>query len=70
MARLGRARRGLELHGLLIRDGDLASDHEKSLRMLLMNQHNDTAGKIEAQREHSRIAMAAPETLPKIVSPG
>lgn len=52
----------------LIRDDDFeTNDHQRQLRVLLMQQHNDTAGKIEAQREHSRIAMAQPETLPKIL---
>lgn len=50
----------------LIRNSDLETDHRRAMRVLLMNQHNDTAGKIEAQREHARIALAAPETLPTL----
>lgn len=51
----------------LIRDADFQSDHERSMRVLLMSQHHDLAGKIEAQREHARLALLAPETLPRIV---
>lgn len=50
----------------LVRDTDLGSDHQRKLRVLLMGQHNETAGKIEAQREHVRIALLQPETLPRI----
>lgn len=50
----------------LVRDGDLGSDHQRKLRVLLMGQHNDSAGKIEAQREYARLALIQPETLPKI----
>jgi hypothetical protein len=51
----------------LIRDADMESDHQRKLRVLLMNQHSDTAGKIEAQREQTRIALIQPETLPSLV---
>ena len=50
----------------LVRDNDLENDHHRRLRVLLMNQHSDTAGKIESQREHVRIALLQPETLPRI----
>ena len=51
----------------LIRDIDVATDHMRSLRVLLMQQHSDTAGKIESQREYARLALKQPETLPRIV---
>ena len=50
----------------VIRDGDLSSDHERSLRLMLANQHSDTAGKINSQREAARIAIAQPETMPRL----
>lgn len=50
----------------LVRDADMQSDHQRKLRVLLMNQHNDTAGKIESQREATRIALTQPETLPRL----
>ena len=50
----------------LIRDNDLESDHQRRLRVLLMNQHSDTAGKIESQREFARLALVQPETMPRI----
>lgn len=50
----------------LMRDEDLRTDHQRRLRALMMHQHSDTAGKIEAQREHARIGYARPETLPRI----
>lgn len=52
----------------LIRDDDFnGNDHQRQLRALLMKHHNDTAGKIEGQREMARIALVQPETLPRIV---
>lgn len=51
----------------LIRDADMETDHQRRLRILLMNQHGDAAGKIESQIEYSRLAISRPETLPKIV---
>ncbi len=51
----------------LVRDADIENDHHRKLRVLLMNQHNDIAGKIEAQREHARLAISQPETLPRII---
>lgn len=54
----------------LIRDADFENDHQRKLRVLQMQQHTDTKGKIEAQREHMRIALAQPETLPRIVGNG
>ena len=50
----------------LVRDNDFENDHNRRLRVLLMNQHSDTAGKIESQREFARLALMQPETLPKI----
>jgi hypothetical protein len=50
----------------LVRDADMESDHQRRLRVLLMGQHNDAAGKIEAQREHARLALSQPETLPRV----
>jgi len=50
----------------LIRDADLATDHQRQMRVLLMSQHSDTAGKIESQREFARLALQQPETLPRI----
>ena len=50
----------------LVRDGDLENDHNRRLRVLLMNQHSETAGKIESQREFARLALIQPETLPRI----
>lgn len=61
-----RRHRGESLRLALMRDGDMSTDHERRLRLFQMAQHNDTAGKIEAQREHARIALANPETLPRI----
>jgi len=59
-----RARR--EWQGLgVIRDEDM-SDHQRRIRMLAMDQLSGVAGKIEASREHHRIALAAPETLPRV----
>lgn len=51
----------------LIRDNDMESDHQRRLRLLQREQHNSAAGKINAAREASRIALAQPETLPKII---
>ena len=50
----------------LVRDADIETDHNRRLRVLLMNQHSDTAGKIESQRQFARLALTQPETLPKI----
>lgn len=66
MAASERKHRGEALRLGLIRDADMTSDHERRLRLFQMTQHNDTAGKIEAQREHFRIAVAQPETLPRL----
>lgn len=49
----------------VMRDADM-SDHQRRLRVLEMHQHNDAAGKLEGQREHARLALERPETLPKI----
>lgn len=49
----------------VIRDADM-SDHERRLRVLLMDQHASAAGRIEASREHHRLALTKPETLPRI----
>ena len=54
----------------LVRDTDMESDHQRRLRVLLMNQHAETAGKIEAQREYARVALIQPETLPRINGKG
>lgn len=50
----------------LIRDADVETDHNRRLRVLLMGQHNESAGKIESQREFARLAMVQPETLPRL----
>ena len=50
----------------LVRDNDLENDHDRRLRVMLMNQHSETAGKIESQREFARLALIQPETLPRI----
>jgi uncharacterized protein YchJ len=50
----------------LIPNDMIESDHEKRLRMFNMHQHNETAGKIEAQREQARIGVERPETLPQM----
>jgi hypothetical protein len=50
----------------LVRDMDMESDHQRRLRVLLMGQHSDVAGKIESQREFARLALIQPETLPQI----
>lgn len=49
----------------VMRDGDL-TDHERRLRVFSMDQHAQVAGKIEASREHHRIAVTRPETLPRL----
>jgi hypothetical protein len=51
----------------VIRDPDFSSDHERRMRLLLKQQHDDNRGRLNAQREHARIAYATPETLPRIV---
>jgi hypothetical protein len=51
----------------LIRDNDLETDHQRKLRILLIQQHGDAAGKIETQMEFARLSRQRPETLPKIV---
>ena len=38
----------------LMRDEDFDSDHQRKLRLLFMDQNNDSAGKIAAQRERLR----------------
>jgi len=50
----------------LIVDDDMQSDHQRKLRLLQRDQHNESAGKIESQREFVRIAMEKPETLPRL----
>jgi hypothetical protein len=50
----------------VIRDADVATDHQRRLRALMMNQHIETAGKIEGQREFARLALTQPERLPRI----
>lgn len=52
----------------LIRDVDMGdSDTQRKLRVLIVQQHIDTAGKLNAQREMARLALSQPETLPSIV---
>lgn len=51
----------------VIRDDDM-TDHQRRLRAFAMQQHQDSAGKVEASREHYRIATTCPETLPRIAA--
>lgn len=49
----------------VMRNADL-TDHERALRLFAMDQHAQVAGKIEAAREHHRIALTRPESLPRV----
>lgn len=54
----------------LIDDGDLGSDHARRLRAMVAQQHSDDAGRASSQREAVRLAMARPETLPRVHQKG
>jgi len=49
-----------------IRDEDIESDHQRRIRVLVMGQHSDLAGKANAQIEHARIGNLRPESLPRL----
>lgn len=49
----------------VMRDKDM-SDHQRKVRMMAMDQHTRSAGIANANREHHRIALTTPETLPQI----
>ena len=49
----------------VIRTKDM-TDHQQRLRAFSMEQHARAAGAIEAAREHHRIVVTQPETLPRI----
>jgi hypothetical protein len=66
LARAEKMHRSESLKLAMMHDDDLATDHQKRLRLFQRNQHSDAAGKINSLRDYNRIAIERPETMPKI----
>jgi len=66
LAAIERTHRMESLRLGLIPDDDFESDHQRQLRILELEQHARQANVIASNREHVRLALQRPETLPRL----